>query len=149
MSEEEQDIEWRACQQSSLYFLTKYGKIRDKLKGIIPWEAWEHLVYLLDCLKKHRFIIVLKSKQIGFTWTMGGDNLHLASFTEGANIFGLSKGEDEAGETLDYSRFIHDQLPSFLRLTFGKNQSSLLTFPAMESRIRALPSTEDAGVGFG
>ena len=80
---------------------------------------------------------------------MGGDNLHLASFNEGANIFGLSKGEEEAGETLDYSRFIHDQLPAFLRLNFGKNQSSLLTFPAMESRIRALPSTEDAGVGFG
>lgn len=70
-------------------------------------------------------------------------------FIEGANILNLSKGEDEATETLDYSRFMHSQLPNFLRIPLGKDQSSLLTFPVMHSRIRALPSTEDAGVGFG
>ena len=142
-------MEWDKCSQSPLYFLTKYGKIRDSLGGIIPWEAWEHLISLLDCLKRHRFIIILKAKQIGITWLMAGANLWLSTFQEAANIFTLSKGEEEATESLDYSRFMHDQLPDFLRLPYGKNQSSLLTFPAMHSKIRALPSTEDAGVGFG
>ncbi|GAG55108.1 unnamed protein product, partial [marine sediment metagenome] len=64
-------------------------------------------------------------------------------------ILTLSKGELEAGESLDYSRFMHSQLPLFLRLPMGKNQESLLTFPSMHSKLRALPSTEDAGVGFG
>jgi len=91
----------------------------------------------------------LKSKQIGATWLTGGDNLHLALFLEGANILTLSKGEDEAAEALDYSHFLHSQLPDFLRVPLGKDQSSLLSFPSMHSRIRALPSTEDAGVGFG
>lgn len=80
---------------------------------------------------------------------MGGANLHLALFHEGANILTLSKGEDEATESLDYSRFMRSQLPDFLRSSFGKDQASLLTFPAAHSKIRALPSTEDAGVGFG
>jgi len=91
----------------------------------------------------------MKSKQIGATWALAGDNLHLATFREGANILTLSKSEDTASESLDYTRFIHDQLPNFLRLPFGKDQAGLLTFPTMHSRIRALPSTEDAGVGFG
>jgi len=80
---------------------------------------------------------------------MAGANLHLAMFRQGANILTLSKGQDEAAESLDYSRFIHSQLPDFLRIPLGKNQGGLLTFPDVHSRIRALPSTEDAGVGFG
>lgn len=80
---------------------------------------------------------------------MAGYKLHKALFQKGAYCFSLSKGEDEASEGLDYSRFIHTGLPDFLRLSFGKDQSSLLTFPLMDSKIRALPSTEDAGVGFG
>ena len=80
---------------------------------------------------------------------MAGANLHLAMFQQGANIFSLSKGEDEATESLDYSRFILSQLPDFLRMRLGKDQASLLTFPSMHSKIRALPSTKDAGVGFG
>lgn len=70
-------------------------------------------------------------------------------FVEGANILTLSKGEDEAAESLDYSRFIYGQLPDFLRVPMGKDQFSLMTFPTMHSKIRALASTEDAGVGFG
>ena len=141
--------ETEKCAQSNLYFLKKYGKVRDKIKGIIPWEDWPHLVEYLKLLRQYRFIICLKAKQIGATWCLGGDNLHLAMFLEGANILTLSKGELEASESLDYSRFIHSQLPPFLQLPIGKNQESLITFPDMHSKLRALPSTEDAGVGFG
>jgi hypothetical protein len=141
--------ETERCAQSNLYFLKKYGKVRDKIKGIIPWEAWEHLVEYLKLLRQYRFIICLKAKQIGATWCLGGDNLHLAMFLEGANILTLSKGELEASESLDYSRFVHSQLPRFLQLPIGKNQESLISFPDMHSKLRALPSTEDAGVGFG
>lgn len=145
----EEQIEIDACSQSPLYFLQTYGKIRHQTKGVIPFEPWPHLVEYLECLQKYRFIIVIKPKQIGLTWTMSGANLHLAHFLEGANILTLSKGEPEAEESLGYSKFIHNQLPAFLRIPFGAEQDSLLTFPSMHSRIRALASTENAGVGFG
>ena len=80
---------------------------------------------------------------------MAGSNLHLARFQEGANIITLSKGQDEAAEGLDYSRFMHSQLPDFLKLKLGKDQGGLISFPEMHSRMRALPSTPDTGVGFG
>jgi len=117
--------------------------------GIIDWQPWRHLTELLDVLAKERFVIILKAKQIGLTWMMAGANLHQAMFSEGANVLTLSKGQEEATEALDYSRFLHSQLPDFLRLRLGQDQASLLTFPTIHSKLRALPSTEDAGVGFG
>ena len=136
-----QDMEWRKCKISPYYFLKTYGKIRDKDKGVIPWEGWPHLQELLEVLRTYKLIIILKAKQLGITWLMQADNLHMSLFREGANILTLSKGQDEAAEELDYARFIHSQLPDFLRVTKGKDQSSLITFPATHSRMRALPST--------
>mgnify|MGYP001617860662 CR=1 FL=1 len=123
--------------------------MRDPLGGIIDWQPYPHLVYLLDCHDKHQLIIILKAKQLCITWLMAGADLHLATFKEGANIITLSKGQDEAAESLDYTRFLHSQLPDFLRISLGKDQGGLLTFPSVHSKIRALPSTPDTGVGFG
>uniref|UniRef100_A0A6M3XXA6 Putative terminase n=1 Tax=viral metagenome TaxID=1070528 RepID=A0A6M3XXA6_9ZZZZ len=141
--------EWQRCSQSRLYFLKHYGTIRHPIKGTIKFEAWPHLVYLLQVLAKYRLIILLKRKQIGITWLNAGDNLWLTTFQDGANVMTLSKGEAEAAESLDYSRFIHGNLPTFLALPPGKNQESTISFPAMNSKIKALPATKDSGVGFG
>jgi len=91
----------------------------------------------------------LKAKQLGITWLMQGANLHLASFKEGANVITLSKGQEEAAEELDYSRFMHNQLPNWLQCRVDLDQRSLISFPDMYSKMRALPSTESSGVGFG
>jgi len=53
-------------------------------------------------------------------------------------------------ESLDYSKFIWSKLPDFLRSPLGTpTNQSILTFSVQNSRIRALASTRDAGVGFG
>lgn len=148
-TEERADREWRKCRADAHYFLQTYGKVRDPKRGIIPFEDWAHLVSLLDLCEQHRLIIILKARQLGITWLMAGYGLWKALFHEGANVIMLSKGESEASEMLDYTRFMHTQLPDFLRCEKGKDQSSLLTFPPANSKIRALPATEDAGLGFG
>lgn len=80
---------------------------------------------------------------------MAAANLHLILFNEGANVLSLSKGEQEAFESLAYSKFMWSQLPDFLKLPIGRDQQGYLSFADMHSRIRALASTRDAGVGFG
>lgn len=53
-------------------------------------------------------------------------------------------------ESLDYSKFIWSKLPDFLRSPLGiPTNQSILTFSTPNSRVRALASTRDAGVGFG
>ena len=66
-------------------------------------------------------------------------------FNEGANILLLSKGEDEAKEMLGRCRLIHRGLPDFLRISEGPGGVNLMSFPVMDSKIKALPATEDAG----
>ncbi|KKL09238.1 hypothetical protein LCGC14_2567890, partial [marine sediment metagenome] len=47
----------------------------------------------------------MKSRQVYMTWLIAGVLLHRGLFQTGANVINLSKGEAEATETLDYSRF--------------------------------------------
>ena len=83
------------------------------------------------------------------TWTMAGYALWSALFHPGANIILVSRGETEASEMLDYCRFIHSQLPNFLKLSKRHDQSTLMSFPTVHSKIRALPATAEAGIGLG
>jgi len=75
--------------------------------------------------------------------------LHRALFYQGAHVIILSKGEDAAAEVLGYCKFIHSRLPVHLQPVMGRDQFRLLTFPSLNSKIRALPSTESSGIGFG
>ena len=104
---------------------------------------------VLDAIAIHRLVVILKARQIYMTWTMAGNALWEALFIKGARIILLSKKEDAAAEMLDYVRIMHSQLPPFLKAKIGKDQSTLLTFPDMNTKIRALATTADAGVGFG
>jgi hypothetical protein len=104
---------------------------------------------VLWALQKYQLVIFFKARQIYMTWTIGNYATNQTIFHEGANSVILSKGEIEAGETLDYVRFIHGQLPPLLSSSIGHDQASLLDFPQRHSRIRALPATRDAGIGLG
>ncbi len=137
------------CRKSPTYFLTKYGRVKDPGKGIVPFESWNHLLELLALFAKYRLLILAKARQIGITWLVAGFALHKALFNQGANILILSKGQDEASEVLDYCRFMLSQLPTYLAAELDRNRLQLLSFPNLNSKIRALPAKEDAGIGFG
>jgi hypothetical protein len=133
------------CALSPHYFLKKYGKIKDESRGILPFESWDYLEWLLDIFLAERQIIILKARQLGISTLIAGYCLWKALFYEGATVYLLSKGEKEAGKLLDKCKIIWEYLPDFLHLPYGKWQESALTFPSMHSSIDALPSTEDAG----
>jgi len=141
--------EWNKCRLSPQYFLTKYGKISDPSIGAIDFVPWPHLIDLLKTLSRERLVIILKARQIGITWLMAGYAIHRAIFYQGSNVIILSKREDAAAEVLTYCKFIYNNLPKFLRPIWDRNQSSLMAFPAIDSKIRALSSTESSAVGFG
>jgi len=137
------------CAESSIYFLKTYGHIIDANEGVFPFDLWEHQKSSLNIFTSHRLIIILKARQIGMTWLMAGYALWKALFNEGANVILLSKNETAAGEMLGYIRFIHSKLPVFLKVSKGHDQESLIEFPSIHSKIRALPAVSSAGIGFG
>ena len=137
------------CVYNPLAF-AQYAKIKDATTNrIIDFQLWPHERLLLLTLASQRYkrTSLFKSKQIGCSWTVGGIFHLWRCHRLATNILSFSKGEDYAADLNDKARFINDRMPDWLRLRYGQNGSQLITFPDTHSRIKALPSTEDAGVG--
>ena len=148
------DLEWKKCRKSLLYYLSNYVLVQDSVnQSIIKWQIHPHLRQLTDLVQKWSdtiprkplYIVIFKSRQVYTTTTLAGIASWLCTFFESSRVLELSKKETDASEFLGKSKFINDQHPDFLRLKLDPDQSSLIGFPATHSRIRALPSTEDAG----
>ena len=55
------------CGKDPSYFMKKYCKIQHQLRGLIPFDTYD---FQDDCVRdfqKHRFNIVLKSRQLGLS----------------------------------------------------------------------------------
>ncbi|KKN78458.1 hypothetical protein LCGC14_0349900 [marine sediment metagenome] len=145
--------EWTLCQKNIFRFL-RYCKIVEAPSptssggGLIPFQLFHHVEQILLQFLEKRFVTVLKARQIGLSTTIATYVLWYAIFHEGANVLLYSKGQLEARELLDKSKRIYNQLPAFLRPKAGLDSREEMSFPVMQSIIRALPSTETAGIGF-
>lgn len=91
-------------------------------------------------------MIILKARQLGLSWLLAAYALYTA-FEPGSEILLLSQTEKDAKKLLAKVKFIFRKLPEPLRPRVGVNNQSTLEFPALESVIQALPSTEMAGRG--
>lgn len=155
LSKEIVEMEWLKCQMSLLYYLSNYVLIQDSIsQTITKWQPWSHLVELVTMVqewadqpipRKPCYILIIKSRQVGASTTVSGIANWLAEFFQSSRVIMLSQKEDTAAELVNRCRFINRQQPDYLRLKLDPDQTSLLGFPATNSRIRALPSTENAG----
>ena len=145
--------EWGLCKENVFRFL-RYCKIVEPPSpsgeggGVIPFELFPHVEGILQQFLDKRLVIVLKARQIGLSTTIAAYVLWYAIFHEGANVLLYSKGKLEAGELLDKSKRIYNQLPGFLKPKMGTESREEISFPVVKSFIRALPSTETAGIGY-
>ena len=114
-------------------------------RGVIAFERWNHLVEVCQNLNDEKLIVWLKSRQTGESWLLAAYSLWTAMYKEGALVLLLSQGEEESKVLLSKSRFIYERLPDGLKTPLGTDSRQELTFPVMESGIRALPSTDKAG----
>lgn len=142
-------MEYVLCASDPQYFLTKYAIIKSTDGRFIPFTLYPFQVQLLNDLRTHNLVIILKNRQIGCTWLVAGYAIHHAIFRRAANVIIVSKDEEAAGEVLDYCRFIYENLPQFLKTERDKNRETLLYFPHQSSKIRALSATSASGIGFG
>jgi hypothetical protein len=125
----------------------EYVKILDATTNqIIKYVMWPHLVEFIKAICEHTQIIVLKSKQVGISWTLAAIAIWWC-YKTGGNVIMISKGETEAAELLRKAKFIYSQLPKYLQLKTGHDSVFSIDFEGKHSRIHTLPSTEYAGVG--
>lgn len=135
------------CEKDVVYFFETFVKIKDSIKcQAISWGAWQYLIDLLHIFEEENEIVILKARQLGISWLVAGYALWTVLFKENALVLMFSKGERESWELVDKCKFIYNNLPSYLKIDLTNERRDGLAF-TNSSAIKALPSTQNAGVG--
>lgn len=88
------------CAGDVVYFVKTYGHIEDRnsTEVIQPFNLWKEQEEALKGILEHKWTIILKARQLGFSWLV----LHYATWMmmchAGKSVIGLSRTEDEAKE---------------------------------------------------
>ena len=116
-----------------------------KAGGAAPFQKWDYIKELATAIADNRLVTVLKARQLGFSWTSAAYAAWLITFSPGTNVLMISKGQTEAFSLLDKVRFILKNLPKDWQHPLSPDSRSEIGVPSMDSKVMALPSTEDAG----
>lgn len=129
--------------------MLRYAKIRsdDPLNpGPISWAPWEAQVERLQSWDSGTSEVVLKARQLGFSWLAAGLALRKAMY--GGMVVGIfSVGQREAREELKRIQYIHESLPDYMK-DEAQFRADDVDFPQSGGKIMCFPSTEQAGISF-
>lgn len=112
----------------------------------VPAPKWDYIQSLARDLDSGNSFILLKSRQLYWTWLSAAYDLYVAMI-RGRNVLTLSHGQKYSVEKIRRIRYIYDRLPVELKLPLVTDNREELHFKK-SGRIYAFPSTSDAGRGF-
>lgn len=146
------------CRDHIEYFVDHYGHIEIPTAAypIQRFKMWDAQREALRSMNTHRLNIVLKARQIGFTWLSLHIAAHLMLTKQGSTVVALSKTQKDAEELIRRICIIFDNMPELVRRKkwFGAQLDSLaseatLTFSnGLQSRIMAFAASPSAGRSF-
>ena len=158
--DELREKEIRYCYENPIYWLKTYGHIEDKdaAELIQPFNPWKEQIETFEAFLTHKHNIVLKARQLGFTWLA----LHYAAWMmltkPGRTVIALSRTEEDAKELIRRLAVILRYMPELIfekgNLPGGyegawfENNSLSVTihFPNNPvSTMMGVPSSSDAG----
>lgn len=90
------------CRDHILYYIKTYTHIEDKdaPELIQPFDLWPAQEEVVESLMSHRLNILLKARQLGFTWLVLAIASWLLRCWTGRTVIMLSRTEDEAMELI-------------------------------------------------
>jgi len=116
-SEEEQASEWATCSASPVYFIAAYCWVFNATdEAWIPFDLWPAQAWALTQLMANKLVVILKARQLGFTWLILGYALWQMLFRPAATIGIFSRTETDAGDLLAFRlKGMYDRLPAFMQ----------------------------------
>lgn len=110
------EAEIKYCAEDIVYFVLNYGHIedRDSEEVIQPFRMWKEQIQALKDIQSHKWSIILKARQLGFSWLV----LHYATWLllchTGRSVIGLSRSENEAMELVRRMAVILRNMPELI-----------------------------------
>jgi len=153
------------CSENIEYFVETYGHIEDKdAKELIQkFDLWPEQKRALRSIINNKWNVILKARQLGFSWLV----LHIVAWlmicNPGRTIVGLSRTEEEAKELVRRLGVIFRYMPAFISeekfipkgwtgLTFKVTALELTVMYADNAKplsiFKAFPSSPGAGRSF-
>ena len=129
------------------FYLEHFVKIKGKTPGLIPFILNEAQKDLFNTLKKNNRVIILKSRQLGFSTAVSGYYYHKTITTPGTTTALIAHKSEVAAEFLDKIKTFWRTTPESLRPQIHFNSKYEMSFPALDSKIVVM-SGESVGRGF-
>jgi len=136
--------ETRKCMEDPIYFMRKYVKIQHPNKGTIPFNLFPFQEDALQHFHDDRFLLILKSRQLGITTLVAAYSLWLSIFNSDKSILIISIKQEVSKEIVTKVRFANEHLPSWLKVKETTNNHMSLRFEN-GSQVAATSSSRDAG----
>ncbi len=148
LSKEERLTEIARMAEDPFEFL-KYVRIQEPGELSLKYELWPHLVDFFQNFERYKLLDVVKAKQIGVSWALAIHALRNIMSKRGWEVLEISKGKNAAQDLLYKSKIIYHNFPQWLRNEFTPwpDSTEHFGFKETRSKITALPSLPDAGIG--
>jgi hypothetical protein len=136
--------QYKKCALDPKYFLSRYCYIQHPIKGKMLFNLYDYQQEALQDFMENQYNIVLKGRQIGFSTLVAGYALWLLLFHNDKNILVIATKQDTAKNLVTKVRFMHAELPVWLRGECIEDNKLSLRF-ANGSQIKAVARSKDAG----
>ena len=133
------------CGKDPEYFVNTYVKITHPNKGLIKFKTYD---FQDDCLRefnKHRFNIVLKSRQLGLSTITAAFSLWRAIFYRQKNILVIATKLATAQNFIRKIKVMLENLPEWIVIPEITSHTKTQIEFSNGSMIKAVPTSEDAG----
>lgn len=133
------------CGKDSVYFTNRYLKIAHPERGLIPFTTYPFQDSCMRDFVKHRFNIVLKSRQLGLSTITAAFALWKALFYKEKNILIIATKMAVAQNFVRKVKTMLEALPKWLIIPEIRSETRTAIEFSNGSIIKAVPRSEDAG----
>jgi hypothetical protein len=153
-----EEREWRKCSpdtkdpklllEAFLYFCENYVYIKHPAEGRIKFKLFDSQVESVDLWLRHRYSLMLKARQLGFSTLVSVYCFWLTFFYDDRVIIMLSRTERDAIKLLQKAKYAYRFLPEWMKFRgpiYNATQTKMEF--SNESYIESLPSASDPARG--
>jgi len=133
------------CGKDPIYFFNKYVKIQHPQRGLIGFDTFPFQDECVHNFVKHRFNVILKSRQLGISTLAAAYAVWLSIFYKDKNVLIIATKLSVAMNFIKKVKVALRSLPRWIVLPeIVSNNKQSLEF-SNGSSVKAIPTSDDAG----